>query len=380
MYSLLMLLCVLVFHANLLFFENEKPTRTRKWYLVLSELGVAYSHVAGWFFLGFVWLYTFTQTRDCPRARKNWLRTRIWVGVLGALALHFPLAQGSMGHMRKPAFSDVLQVLAYQLTGVASGSGFWLVLAASSMVLLMVVLLLRPQRKTVWFTSIFLIGPLLLAFVISYLVKPMWHSQRTFAFFIPLVAVAVGVAFFQPAANRVMSVLSRLLVGLILVVMVHGTIRQVARFQKSGLYAPVAQFLNDNAKPQETVFVDGVREAMSLKWYFLSPDWDQNMRQEIFSDWPETCAGFEALKCLTQRLRLYDRSVQGKGPFVQVVEGDRVPHYTKGADIVWTLIRKTNRIQPVLKLLKLSSSSQETYKISKLHLIRTDLSQTHSTQ
>ncbi len=343
MYSLLMLLCVACFYANHLYFNAGHIKRRLSLFIVLTELGIVYSHVTGFFILSFIWLYFFITTKGQKDVRRRWVRLHILVGIVGSASLHFPLAQGSLGHMRRPGVYDFFTGLSTLVNGPTQKGSTWVWIAAVLFVLLVLVLALGKKHARRWFALTFLCAPFPLAALISYASKPMWHGNRTFAFLVPFFAIGLALAFFLEGKGRLQTLMTRLLVLAMIVLIARGALDYTIRYKKPEAYASAAKYIQEHGTPDDLVIVVGPRVGWCLKWYLLGPGWDRSIGEEVLSDWPEECSGLDALKCLSSRIRAFDRRVRAGTMKIAVFDNQ---DFEIGKNKrIWTLTRKDQQFK-----------------------------------
>ncbi len=338
MYSLLMLLAVLCFYANHLYLRSEQARKRLSIFVVLSELGVVYSHIAGFYFLFFIWLYFYFIANDHPNTRRRWIRLHILVGILGSAALHFPLATRGLGHMRIPGLSDILSGLSIFIKGPTLQGNPWVWIGAGLFVLVLLVLAIDKRKSSKKFCLVFLCAPFLLAILCSYLLKPMWQTQRTFAFFLPLFAIGLSMAFFAQRAKPIFSHLARGLVIAVIALMAYGTFDYAARYQKPESYTKAAQYIQENGDPGDQIVTSTIKVGWALQWYLVGHDWDANIGQQVFADWSKNCPNFGSLKCVYGSIRKFDYSVHTERFRIGTPKSKFIE--PEGKNQIWTVARK----------------------------------------
>ena len=267
----------------------EVPSR-RYWIaLFLVYMATCYSYATGPIIIIGHFCYGLFIAHQSQLHRRFFSR---WI-VLHALSgfLSLPVLANSMirqiGHSALPDASDVMWSLAQLFAGFSVGQLSISVLSCFAVVGVTIIgfLLTAPNSRHLLIS--YLILPLLLAFVVSHAVKPLWLT-RSFLFAVPVVGVAIGRcvghwltdAHALFARKHILIAVSAALISLQVAISYQGALAP-----KEPNYSTLAQALRTQARAGDCVIA---LSHMDVFWgiarYFVGPNWGDGLLVQAPAD------------------------------------------------------------------------------------------------
>jgi uncharacterized membrane protein len=275
MYSMLMFLGISSFYCLHSFIQ--KPGIGCLLGTVLSALGFLYSHGAGFMILGSLGVYAAWRFSQCGiQAWKKFF----WIGLSFAVifVLYIPwLRQAvaiSVGHTLRPNVNEVIHTLFILFFGRADLPGW---MEGSAVILItagILITFVRNRRARVMIGS-FIITPIALCLLISYLYLPIW-LHRTLAYTTPFwsIALAVLICHVLPVWLKNQAYRKRLQAGLtslLTLALLVCTIIQQSSFRYHWHFPETARFLQSEVRVGDVVHIPHERIFWGLAWYMAGP-------------------------------------------------------------------------------------------------------------
>ncbi len=356
MYSLLMLLCLACFWAHQRFFQCRRAAGWIGFWLLVSEFCILASHIAGLFFLFFIWLYFLASRAEDKESWKRWIMFHLKASPVYLLPMIITLERVGRESETIPDFQSVLVGLSRFSLGVQADAGMLVPAAALIFCAFQIVLLAAPHKRYRWYGFTFMLLPFCLTFCISWMGKPIWHNERVFAFLIPFFAMGFALIWYAEWKHRGVIVLSRLLLLTIIGLMSWGSIRFVQNHEKRETYIEAADMLRAKAKPTDLVLASTPRVAWGVKRYLIGPDWDNNLWEEYFSIPDEICRNLDFSLCLRRKMYTYDIQTRGASPRVAVSENPDLD--IKNEKRIWIITRNNKEHPALVKKYQLPKESE----------------------
>lgn len=192
MYAMLTALIVLAWAAQNRMLRAESTWRAAALF-VLAGAAVAYTHATGFFALAFIGLFGLIELRGTGAARPAWRRFAVAQGLVAALCLPVlgNAAVRSTVAPPLPGIGDLGWTVVYQLIGPEGGEVGPLAAAAGVLVAGLALAVWRLGAARAEFLLLVL-APMAALALVSYAVKPAWHS-RNLIVILPFLALAAGV-------------------------------------------------------------------------------------------------------------------------------------------------------------------------------------------
>lgn len=273
MYPFIAALMVLAWDALEKWLAEDRPSTALL--LVATQLAVAYSHAVGVLMLSGCVLMAglrLLSRRDFPRLWR-------WIA-LEALVLALSVPAMLIGAVHEVSHTAVPHPSALAATWVFLSTGaphLGVAHLAPAIVFLGALIALAWTTPSLRLDLVALVaGPLLVAAVISYVLKPVW-LDRIFVPMIPLMALVLARGITAPRAVRARTIAGAALIGAwLLIALADPTWRP-----KGDGYRPAAQQLRAAMKPGDLLATRDQLGFWALMWYFEGPDWGTPLGDHI---------------------------------------------------------------------------------------------------
>ncbi len=274
MYPMLMTLTIWAWYFSFHFLTRGGRRRTLAG-LVLSELALSYSHGIGVLTnvcLGLYGILLRLGGSTEPVAFRRWSRAQAVVAVLslGGVANGFVRR---VAHTFAPDWSHLTTTAASYWLGLswvadARAGVLGLVLSAA---LICGIIAFRRGRTTLlalW------LCPLLMTFVLSHLVRPIWHLHALMST-VPFAALGVALTLDNLSASRrrELVILTRSVACLTVTLLFAASVHHVKTFEKQTNYRWVVEEIERDAVASDVVVVPESADFWGVARYALGPDW-----------------------------------------------------------------------------------------------------------
>ncbi len=292
----------------------------------LCELVISYSHGIGVLMNSFLVSYGVLLWLDGQTDRQRfrcWMKTQALVGVLSLGGLANGLVR-NVTHTFVPDLSHVRSTFADYWFGNSWGASSTAGWIGMGLCLLLGSLVLTFRRGRITLLALWL-GPLIVTFLISLLVRPIWHLHAIL-FTVPFAALGIALSidnlpFIFP---RHAALLRRTLCGGTLLTAAAFSVHHVRTFEKQTNYRWVVDEIERQAEPSDIVYVPHGPDFWGVARYAVGPDWGSPLNVQSC----ETCADrwgelLEALGPLwRQRLHLEPETCMIEHDGVRYVIGE----------------------------------------------------------
>jgi hypothetical protein len=185
--------------------------------------------------------------------------------------------------------------------------------------------------------AILVLFPILSFWLISNLLKPIWVSDRLFAFIVPffciLSARVLAAGWRSPPwmrAGRGFAAVA----GLLLAVSVVAGDRQILdAYEKPTDWRGAAALVRSYAPSGGTVEVDQLRDRWSLNWYLLGPGWDAGIQGAMLAGMHEPAPGGKIARLIAIRDSM-ERYETEKSRGLYTVEAGLSEHPTPARPVI----------------------------------------------
>ena len=240
--------------------------------MVLAQTALAYSHAAGVFFAAITVAATYGLDPRRPHLPK-WLRLQGLSLIFLLPSLAYPLLK-QPPHLHAPNINDVVETFALFVVGPHSGRIFNIIGAVAFLVSICALIADRRYGRP---ALILFVLPFLSGGLLSYLIKPVWQSERLFAFLLPYYCMGLAYLVAGVVKGGVSNRVRGLIGGGVLILAMISSVFLVTGFQKQGRFIDAAEYLRRNAEPGDQVILPNERHAWAFNWYFLGPGWDRDL-------------------------------------------------------------------------------------------------------
>jgi hypothetical protein len=289
MYAAVMLFAMLFQHANAGYFlaeDRRAPWRRLIWVVVCGAV-LSCLHNCGILFCGTIALYWLLRHRIEPVKRGPLAGLRPWLvaqGCVALLSLPF-LVHSLLVHLAQPERPNLVELVAAigSMTIGPERLPEALMLAAALATTIVLIAAARSADLRLA-GGILVLFPILSFWLISNLLKPIWISDRLFAFIVPLFCIIAARVLtsdareprpWRPQLRRGVACSA----GLMLVAVVVAGDRQILdAYVKPNDWRSAAALVRSYAPDGGTVEVDHVRDRWSLNWYLAGPGWDDGIQ------------------------------------------------------------------------------------------------------
>jgi hypothetical protein len=289
MYAAVMLFAILCQHANAGYFlaQEKKGALPRLIWIVIFGAALASLHNSGILFSGTIALYWLLRHRMASVESGPSARLAPWLVAQGfVVLLSLPFVVHSLlehlGHTERPNFIDLVAAFASMTIGPEQLHVAPMIAGALAT---LIVLALAARSADLRLTGgILILFPILVFWVISNLVKPIWIADRLFAFLVPFfciiaASVLTSRARWSVAGGTVRGRGLALAAGVLLTATVIAGDRQILdSYVKPTDWRRAAELVKSAAPDGATVETNNVRDRWSINWYLLGPEWDRGIQ------------------------------------------------------------------------------------------------------
>jgi hypothetical protein len=279
MYSFVMALIVLAWHVQARWLEGGAGRFGWLW-MILSQAAVANSHTGGLVMLsGCVALGAATVLAEGrPRRILNWVLIEAAVLALAVLPLAIGTLRGVV-HLDAPDAAAVLAVWTFLAGGKGAPPALGVVLGVVVAAVLVAGGL--RDRRLARDTAALVLVPLVVAAVLSHLHKPIW-IERLFVPVVPFLCLCLVRAALRPAPVRANRIGAAALLAIALAWSGIAAFVMVPRPKGDG-FRPAAEAVRVQARPGDTVLVEGDFTYWCFLWYLAGPGWGDPRQAFIVS-------------------------------------------------------------------------------------------------
>jgi hypothetical protein len=312
MYTTVMLVAVLLQHANARYFlaEDRRPAWPRLLWVVVFGAALACLHNCGILFCGTIALYWFVRELTDPARRGTASRLKPWLAAQGCIVLiSLPFVVHSLvehlGHTEKPNLPALAAAIASMTIGPERLPLAWLCVGVVATGIVLVRAARAAELRLA--AGILVLFPILSFWLISNLLKPIWVSDRLFAFIVPFFCIISARVLtsnwraaqsLRPGRGRAFAAVA----GLLLVVTVIAGDRQILDvYEKPTDWRGAAALVRSYAPEGGTVEVDQLRDRWSLNWYLFGPHWDDGIQSALLAGTREPSPGGKIQRLVTIR-------------------------------------------------------------------------------
>jgi hypothetical protein len=327
MYALVMLAAVWAWYGIARLTLEDRPSPSDVAIAAAGQLALVWAHGSGAFALAMLHgAVLMLHLRD-RAVLLRWARRHVVIGLLCLPAL-YSLTRSSLGHLTVPGVAEVSRTFALFVGGMAPPAGSWpaALLFVGSVALLLVERRHRPLALAL------LVIPFVCTGLLSYLVKPVWHGPRSFAFVLPFAAIAGALLAQRGRRERVVLLAA-------LPILLLGTVRAVSDPQKSEHYVDAARIVSAEASPGDRVVLQGTRHLWAFQWYFSGPGWDRDLargRSPWEVAWPARERRLRKVLC-SYLLEYGSRGLDGE---IQVLAAHRLSEVSPAIGDTWLVDRR----------------------------------------
>ncbi|MCF8057277.1 MAG: glycosyltransferase family 39 protein [Desulfocapsa sp.] len=317
MYGMIMCLTLWAFYFTDRFLHGQRPWRYATG-MVMMTLGVLYSHGAAFILLACLWAYALPALQH--RGKKKWA---VWAMTQGALlALYAPILWHSrnisVAHTMIPDLWDFITTMDILWFGM--GAFLWPPPYAAGAFFLIITILaicltgLRRSRRTL---LAFVLVPLLICIMVSYLIRPIWF-YRTLLFTIPFICLMLGEGCARLAQARLhRRKIRAAVIGMVLLILATSLLNQQLTFRKSWNTREAVTWVQSSAKSGDLIVVANRRLFWCWCWYYIGPGSVTTHTNEVTT--PDGVRIVNNLRSLPERIQ------QQKRTWVVYSTWDRAP-------------------------------------------------------
>jgi hypothetical protein len=331
MYAAVMLFAVLFQHANAGYFlaaDGRTHWRPLVW-VVICGAALSCLHNCGILFWGTVALYWLLRVRIDPAQRASVKRLKSWLVAQGCvLIISLPFVLHSLlEHLlapERPNLAALAAAIASMTIGPERLPEALIVLGTVTTALVLVAAARSAELRLAG--GILVVLPILSFWFISNLLKPIWVSDRLFAFVVPFFCIiAARVLTRARAAGSRAAQTSRLKMGgvafatgIMLISCVIAGDRQILEaYVKPTDWRGATALVRSYAPDGGTVEVDRLRDRWSLNWYLIGPGWDEGIQAALMAAMREPGSGkiIERLVSIRNAMERYETE-KSRGKYV----------------------------------------------------------------
>ena len=278
MYPMLMVLALLTWHFSMVYLR-ENGSRKALVGLALAGLAATYTHATGIFVpvtAGVFGLLVILTERPRLQRIRGWGVTQLAVALASVPAMGNTLVR-SISHTTAPDLTSVWNGMATLL--MSSAGTRTLVFGAIAAVLWLLLLYALVDRRIRLEILGYIVFPLVLTLLLSYLLRPVWHPRALY-YVVPFLAMALSVGFVQVANG-----LSRItgdervpwiqvgLAGFAAVVLATGALVTENLRSKPHAFPQATEYLKENIQDGDVVLAPHHAIFWGIARYWVGPHW-----------------------------------------------------------------------------------------------------------
>lgn len=295
MYLFIVALIILVWYSQILWIENEGGSI--RWILmVLSQSAVANSHTGGLLMLSGCVILGFIMVLSTKKKLLilRWILAETTVLFFSVLPVAVGLLRG-VAHLDAPDVSDVISTWVF-LTGGKDAGTYIVFFVSISVFLLMLVGSVRDKFIARDALALVFI-PILIAIALSYAHKPVW-IERLFIPTIPFICLSLARSALGLHDKWIK--LRIILLVFIAASWVMISLVVVVPRPKGDGFRLAAEAAKLQARPSDTIIIEGDYNYWCFLWYFIGPNWGDPRQAFVMS--PQWESMMNRLPSFTPRL------------------------------------------------------------------------------
>jgi hypothetical protein len=289
MYAAVMLFAMLFHDANARYFlaKDKRSATPRLLWIFICGAALASLHNSGILFCGIIAFYWLLRNRIAPLEREPSARLTPWFATQGCVVLlSLPFVVRSflehLGHTERPDVAELFAAIGSMTIGPEQLPAALMISGAVASLILLVLAARSADLRLAG--GILILFPICSFWLISNLLKPIWISDRLFAFIVPFFCI-IAARVLTSSASVVRSGRTgigrgaALAAGLLLTATVIAGDRQILdSYVKPTDWRRAAELVRSGAPDGATVETNNVRDRWSMNWYLLGPRWDEGIQ------------------------------------------------------------------------------------------------------
>jgi hypothetical protein len=283
-YPWLILLSLVFLYANCLLLARRAGLAALV-LMITSGVLLAYTHVAGIFFLATISLPALVQTLRQRSSPWSWLAGHLAVAVL-AIPVILRATPGNLGHREDaitivPGWADIVRAVGMFAAGYYDEGQLGLLVVASALTLVIVLAGLLDRRPVVACVA----GCVALSFAAALAISPfrlIWDGVRLFAYLTPFVAILTAACLTGGQGQPpLLSAVARASAAAAVVLSAWGTTAFYREHGKPGAYWSSVQVVTRGMSDGDIVVTDNIRKAWGIRWYLAGATWQAGLYGKI---------------------------------------------------------------------------------------------------